>query len=773
MTTPDNFEYSDDSVVARVSVEVPDTALTDILKLSEAMGNMRAQLQSVSDAQQEWAGFLGQMPDTITSVNDAIKEQITLLERQSYLMSGGSFTGPAGAQAGGGGAGYGGIASYSTAAQPGYGQGPWGQGTPGMGMGMMVAGMNQGQAAQKIERIEAENPGLAENMEAQRERGGGGFSAGGAAAVGAAASAIARRFGGGGAGIPQKTSSGRTSFDPADPEKGGAPMGAEDPNTPGDPSPNESDQVKKQTLLAQVMDEFKSGSKDGRAARLGDILATAAGQYMLNGRGGGGRSGGTDDGDDAGGGDKTASKLAGFLGKYGPMGKMAGGVVDNILGSTAAKAVGGLGLAAYGFNKVQDIGERITDFQQLGSVQGGDYMTGMKYEAQARMIGLNPFISTEQARQAMQMALKEGFRGDNYDNVKDFMIDNFKEMGISMGQSMDVMKSHIRNLSEGDDISGVRSNLSKTINTMKELSAEGGASLPERMNQMEQMSAELSSQGFTGESISRAVLGTQEGFGDSMALRGAAGTRIGTQITGSNMLMTMAAQKMGLNGHLPGALPRIMQEAGLDQDEIRDIAASNVAGMVNGYSNKADRIAAFQMLMNQYGVEMDFTEAEALYDKVSGGKELPSQAANRKIGRQGKTQTSGGGGRTSSLPADSDWTKRHPNYRPSENAEGTSENFDEAGRGTANFAGTGRPPVPPPSSMQSAGMVSAKGTVTGEVRITVDQQGRVTAPQVVQLTGQQKAAYAGYGSAQLNNAPPGDPSYNGAWNGFSAPAGGR
>ncbi len=52
--------------------------------------------------------------------------------------------------------------------------------------------------------------------------------------------------------------------------------------------------------------------------------------------------------------------------------------------------------------------------------------------------------------------------------------------------------------------------------------------------------------------------------------------------------------------------------------------------------------------------------------------------------------------------------------------------------------------------------MTSSGTVTGNVTITVDQQGRVTAPQSIQLTGAQKAALAGGGTAQLNNIQPGD-----------------
>jgi hypothetical protein len=626
-----------------------------------------------------------------------------------------------------------------------------------MGVGAMNAmfggggSANRAEVSERAASIAQENPGLESNMQSAR---GGAVNPATAAAVGAGATALAQKFGRGrkdiGNSSPQKTGGDRNSSAPPGPD--GAPITSENQNTPGDPNVNETDDVKRDNLVTQVLNEFKGG-KDGRAMRIGGLLLSAAGRQIFD-KGNG--SGGPADPNGAAAGSSGGSS-SGLFGGIGGL----GGLAKNIIKSPAGMAAGTLGLGALAFNKVQDVGERITDFQQLGSVQGGDAMTGMKYEAQARIMALNPFITTQQARQAMQMALKEGFRGDNYDTVQDFMVQNFKELGVSMGQSMDLMKSQVKGLSEGDSTAGVKKNLDQTLNTLKELSAEGGLSFPERVNQMQEMSSELSAQGFGPDAINRAVIGTQEGLGDSMALRESAG-RITTQTTGSNMLMTLAAQKAGVTGILPNALPAALERAGLDPDEIRDSAAAQIAGYVSGYGDPLNRIAAFQTLMGQYGVDLTFPEAEALYNKVSGGKALPSQDANRKVARQGQTQTSGGSfaGRgvernTSSNPADSDWTKNHPNYSPSENAAGVSENFDAAGRGS-NFAGTGRPPVAPPTTPQPGSVINSSGLVSGTVTITVDQQGRVTAPPTIQLTGSQKAALAGYGSAQLNNASPGE-----------------
>jgi hypothetical protein len=727
MTTPGgdgNFEYTDDSVIARVSVDVPSQALTDLNQLAEAMAAMRTQLSAVADAQEKWLEFLNQMPKVTQDTNDAIKDQITLLERQTYLQGelGGGRGGGQGASAGGGG-------SYSTAAPAGYAP-PWAPGTPGTG----ATPPAPEQIAEKYQRIQAENPGLDANVQSAH----GAVNPALLSVVGAAAAAVDRKMGRGegraGNSSPQPTGAERDSSAAPDQGQGGAPSTAGDPNTPGDPSPDDTDAAKKDTLLTQLVNDFKGG-KGGRARRMASTLLGSASNSLSNPSSG-------------------------------------GGIIGQIMGSTAGKAAGAVGLGALAYNKIQDLGEKYTEYQGLGSVQGGDAMTGMKYEAQARIMGLNPFITTQQAREAMQKALKEGFRGENYDTVLDFMTGNFKELGISMGQSMDLMKASVKGLNEGDSQAGTKSDLDKTLNTMKEMSAEGGLSFPERVNQLQDMKEEMSAQGFSSEAINRAALGTQEGLGDSLALRESGG-RITSQTTGSNMLMTLAAQKAGITGMLPNALPAALEAAGMDPDEIRDSAASQVAGYVSGYAEMGNRIAAFQMLMGQYGVELTWPEAEALYGKVSKGQgSLPSKQANSKVARQGQTQTAAGSaGRTSNSPADSDWTKNHPNYTPSENAAGESQNFEAAGRGGGNFSPSGNAPAAMPTTGQPVPSFSSNGTVSGTVTITVDQAGRVTAPPTIQLTGQQKAALAGYSSAQLNNAPPGDPTYNHSYNAFPAAAG--
>jgi hypothetical protein len=76
--------------------------------------------------------------------------------------------------------------------------------------------------------------------------------------------------------------------------------------------------------------------------------------------------------------------------------------------------------------------------------------------------------------------------------------------------------------------------------------------------------------------------------------------------------------------------------------------------------------------------------------------------------------------------------------------------FSDGGRNAA-------PSLPTdPGQVSPSGRVTTEGTVRGNVTITIDQSGRVTAPPSIQLTGLQKSALAGWGSSQVNNVAPGD-----------------
>ncbi|AON96892.1 tail length tape measure protein [Mycobacterium phage Tonenili] len=748
MSTPGGFEYTDDSVVARLAFDIPAQALTDITQLTKAMSAMATEQEAIARTTGTWLDYLNQVPVIAERANQSMRETITTMERMAYIqneMGGGLGNVGATPTAGPQGA-------YSTAAPSGY-VNPF----AGQFFGMGAIPQDVAAVQQQLSGIASQDPRLYANMMAARGQ------AVNPALLGMMGGAVAGFTGQGGVGdtgggmgygnaapgsmSTQATQAARDSAAPPDPTQSGATTRSEPQNIPAEPHPDAPpwQRAVMGTVSAaqQIVNETQGATGRGGNNLLGLASAGlgAAGKFASN----------------------HPNALGGFGGRLG----------------TVAKGAGLLGAGAWAFNKAQDVGETIQKYEQLGNVQGGDWGTGIKYEAQARMLALNPFITTQQARQAMQMALSEGFQGGEYDTVMDYMLNNFKDMGVQFATSMDYAKQAIYS---GEDVGAATSMSADLMQAMKRLSAEGGQSFPDRVQTGLEMSSSLMSQGFSAESAYRAVLGAQEGYADNKVLRDSMGQLI-PQATGSPQLMTMVANRMGVTGLLPGALEAGLDEAGFDGDELLLEAAKEIAHLVSGYPNKLNRIAAFRELMAQNGVQMDWRQAKALYEEATGEGPSPVERANERVAnsnQEGRSFVDQAGDFLSNLArpfttglmggltkaVEGKWDEVWPTI--TENQYSTPHQADKDHQRDA-FARAGRAPAELPQTAEQADTqaqtVRTEGQVSGEVRITVDQAGRVSAPQSIQLTGQQKSAYAGYGSSQLNNPPPGDHNASTGWGG--------
>lgn len=759
MTTPSDssFDYTDDSVIARVAFDIPHQAVGDVSQLTAAMSAMRTELESIARAQSDWMDYLRQVPEITSRANQAIREQITLMERMSYVQGevgvgggGGKFWGGGGGAPGAAGGGGGGGGGYSTAAAPGY-VNPFRD--MAFGTGAHGGDGGAGGMGAALGALEKNDPHTFANVTSARGQ------AVNPALLGMVGGALAASYGKGtqpgqagsggeadGSTVPQGTSAARTSAGKPDPGKGGAPMGAASQNDPGEPSPDGTDNQK---MLSNILNEARTG-------RIGPWIASIIKSVIGGGRdaGGGGGAGGSATG---GGANDLIGSALGTLGSSmlpGMFGGKAGGGIAGMLGAHKGTAIGlgvaGLGLGAMG--AAQNIGERVTDLTQLGSVQGGGAIEGAGYEVSARIMALNPFINTDQARQVMQMSLKSGFRGGEGDMVQDFMVKNFKDMSMSFADSLSVIESSAQK--SGDSTLGLADkmkDLQGTLDLMKGLSGEGGAALPEREAQFESTVKTLSSLNVDPESANRSALAMQEMFKDNPVLRSAA-PQLANAAAQSPMFMQQVAMRNGITGMLPGALPGALADAGIDTHDAFLDQAKYVANMVSKYpGGKRNQAAMFQELMAQQGVPMDQKTAYALYGEVSGGRDI--------AGDTEKSMQTGAGHKTIG-------SKIMDNFTRQSGAQSAADNFSASRQD--GFTPDGQPPRALPQSREQAGSgsLTAQGTVNGELRITVDQQGRVTAPPTIQLTGQQKAVMAGSGSGQLNSVGPGDPNYMHAHNTF-------
>jgi hypothetical protein len=736
MTTPspDAFDYTDDSVIARVSIDVPSQALTDITQLSTAMGAMRTQLEAIARAQGDWLDYLQQIPVITERANQAYRDQITQLERISYIQN------ELGTSGGMGGpnvspsiplrtSGSPGASGYSTAAPAGYTD-PF----RGMSAGTGAERGSPGAAgiAGQLSAMAAEDPRMVPNAASARGQAVNPSLLGG---IGGAIGLFAGTQGQGGptpgAENTGQDSSGRDSTGVPNPSTGGAQDGAGEQHPPTNNPLGSVVQNAVAGLAIPFGSEIKKALSGGR---VGQLLGS------------------------------MGSMGAGALGKmFGGPGTTGGGLG---LGTKLLRGAGIAGLGIAALNASQSIGEQVTRLQQVGSEEGGDYATGLKEDIHARMIGLDPFLSTEEARKAIQIPMSEGFKGDSRDEIRDFLINNFKELGISMAQSASIEFSSLKGKELTDEnVLSTRSSNEATLNVMKELAgADGnGMSLSQRTNQLEQLMKVLTSSGGNPESIQRSALQWQEGFGnDSLALR-----ESGAKIIGSTMrspgLMALVGQKLGVTGmYGPEAMEAELTDMGYSETEIAEMAAAEVVRYIPKGEKPNNQIQMFMGLMRQNGIDLDWPEAKDLYRKVTGKKSSSEQASeviNRQAGRGKSGEKSRTGGPGTGNAQDAEWADSHPGYQPSENAERVADNFASADQQKDMYAPAGQRPRQLPQNADQIPQrqtINTSGLVTGNLTVTVDQSGRATAPPTIQLTGTQRSVNAGVGSATLNNTPAGE-----------------
>ena len=144
------------------------------------------------------------------------------------------------------------------------------------------------------------------------------------------------------------------------------------------------------------------------------------------------------------------SKSGGFLGELGS-GLAAAG--PWIAGATAV--IGGI------YEGVNTYADYQKEGQKRGLSGADAALFKVQQDAEIKALALDPWISTEQARQLVMAGLNTGAKGDNYDKITDFLTENLRDMNVSVSKSMQLMKASV---SEG---SMSIENLSATMKNIK------------------------------------------------------------------------------------------------------------------------------------------------------------------------------------------------------------------------------------------------------------------------------------------------------------------
>ncbi|ACH62129.1 tape measure protein [Mycobacterium phage Myrna] len=765
MTNPENFDYRDDSVVAKLSVDIPAATLTDLDQVRERVAAIRVENEAAARATGDWAGYLQSFPQIIEQANQAYRNMITQMERMSYIQQelGGSQPNvgvqgaPMGGQPGG---------AYSTAAPAGYVD-PF-MGLPGQGAGMNTMGGMTG----FMQSMMMNDPRTFANMAAQR---GGYVNPAQLGLIGgqlASQRGVTGGTGGGmGQGAPtpggmtsQPTSTHRDSNAPGDQHQSGQPTTSEpqrEPTTPHPDSPAWQQQLGTAGATAlSVLAETRAAT--GRGGNAGGIMAGAGAMLgaigRIGGHGGGG-GGGTGGPPGAGGGEGDG----GSGGGWGSIAKGAG---------LAGMAIGG-GVMANRF--IQNAGEQIQAYRNLGAQTGGGAVEGAGYEIQARMMAMNPFITLEQSRSIMQSALRNGYTGQEFDTVTEMMATNLKDMNMSAQQSMEIFRTTVEK-------GGVSvQDFSKEMEHLKDLTRVDGNAMSqdERNAAYEGTAGTLQGMGLQGQSLTQAVEGINEAFSDNQQLKNIVPQSAQSALQNPAFLSTMA-QTNGVRGVTsPTMALRRMQEQGISVDQaywktLQRYAQMAYQGTGGDLTLGADR---FMMIVQPLGVQLgspdDYYE---LYKELLGG-DVATRGHRRGAEAEADPGTAGEVMKAGLAPfgaigdlAQAGTAVLQGNLGQAWNqlkqaGSGIAAPFKQTARALTSeeeiVADTQRRSAAPQATgpERAENRIRTEGNVSGEVRITVDQQGRVTAPQSIQLTGQQKGVNAGVGSLTMNNPSPGDPSF--------------
>ncbi|QGJ94906.1 tape measure protein [Gordonia phage RedWattleHog] len=286
------------------------------------------------------------------------------------------------------------------------------------------------------------------------------------------------------------------------------------------------------------------------------------------------------------------------------------------LSGTVGRAARGLGVAAAGVTAIKGInsaGEWYQGMRAQGAVRGGGGAEGMQYEMGVRMMAMNPFISTEQSRKIMNSALQNGYTGKEFDTVTEFMADNLKKMNMDVAESVKVLQSNVTR--GGQSIAQAQQDIESVSSFAQDpnLRMTSGQLRESYSRQMESMTNRIGAP--TGQQASDlAMLTSQIGASDPNTVG------LGEIIMNStsNPLMAYAIAPDGYNGHPGGAL-----SAALNQPDGEDKVIQAAIGEIK------------RIVQNPYYTEMLADPNQAYLAEVSINDELAAVGINLPPGMVG------------------------------------------------------------------------------------------------------------------------------------------
>lgn len=333
------------------------------------------------------------------------------------------------------------------------------------------------------------------------------------------------------------------------------------------------------------------------------------------------------------------------------------------LGGIAAK-LGVVGAAITGALTVfEKGGQAVQGLRNQASIRGGAAGEGAQVEMRARLLGMNPFISQDQARQIYQSVMSEGYAdasGAGADNVIDFMKNNMENLNMSAAQSMKLLKGTIVGERNGDpnSVTAALGQLREELDTIRTKSREGVLSTPEFTAGAMGLKNTLIAAGAPAGAAGQFGIAGEAEYSNDQALKGQMAKGEG-DLAGSASGQALIKAFGGLpQGMVPADLPPQLTTAYVSRqpggaeilrkatdNTLKHFAAMTAAGYKGDEASFLKSAYMFQLYVKSIAPDQDAASnlgaAIQLFSKLTGISEPESGAG-------GGAGGDGGGGATSS-----------------------------------------------------------------------------------------------------------------------------
>lgn len=599
-TSGGSYEYTNDSVAAHLSVDLPPDAINSLTQLATLTAQVRTNIEATVRAQGDYAEYLRQLPQIAQQSADA--------SDRFFSSAAGNLMGGLGPEATRGAGPMGRNDARATDFSSG----------PGTGAGRME---------EQLQQLRDTDPRQYANVIAQH-------------------------------------SSDRIIYSPGDdlPEPRGGGGGGGGGNRPGGaPPPSGRPPRNPRTQPVQQDENWLSRLEDYQRrgdSALSNILRETQAGGSSNGFGlassgvRGARAIAT-------GANATLSSRISAAEEAARQEALAGGASAAEAESAAANAAGGLrgiqglaGTAARGAGIVgaglavatttQNVGEFVQKYRNQGAVRGGGFAEGVGFEMNVRTMAMNPFISMEQSRKIMQSALSEGYTGKEFDTVTAFMADNLKKMNVDVAESVKVLNNQVNR--GGQSIAGAQSDLEAISSTARDKNVT--VTSAQARSQYENVVNNAIDNGVGGAEASQYAQIISR-FGNTS--RNPDLKNISQQFSAStsNPLMSQVIAP-DYKGSPVGALDYALEQDPTGQTVAKrqqDFVTQAAQQFMEMYKrpdgqSKAFAIQGLQMRLKAAGMDFSYSQAKAILDGVSDGsfqKEFDKSVRQKKEANTGGT----------------------------------------------------------------------------------------------------------------------------------------